>query len=81
MHILENEKISLSLSDKGLITSLKNRATGHEYITYPEEDTWRLILYEGEVGKPLPLKWIGIAGAALGALILLKPKKKGLTKK
>lgn len=61
MHILENEKISLSLSDKGLITSLKNRATGHEYITYPEEDTWRLILYEGEVGKPkvgtMPYCW------------------------
>jgi hypothetical protein len=60
MFKLENDKILLILSDKGLITSFKNKVTGNEYI-YPGEDVWRLFLYEGEPGKPkvgtMPYCW------------------------
>lgn len=40
-------------------------------------DTWQgKIGTVGKGGKALPWEWIGIAGAAVGALILLVPKKK-----
>jgi len=61
MYKLENEKIALTLSDEGAIIGLKNKVTGHEYITYPGGDLWRLFLYEGEPGKPkvgtMPYCW------------------------
>ena len=61
MHILENEKLSLSMTAEGTLASLKNKLTGHEYITHPGGDTWRLFLYEGKPGEPkvgtMPYCW------------------------
>jgi len=61
MYVLENEKVSLTIAETGGIASLKNKATGHEYISCPGGDTWRLFLYEGKPGEPkvgtMPYCW------------------------
>lgn len=51
MTSIENDKIRVVFSEKGLVTSLRNKMTSHEYTTHIG-DTWRIFLYEGKPGAP-----------------------------
>ena len=52
MYELENDKVSFVLSDKGSVKNLINKTTGHEYITFSERDTWKILPFEDEPEKP-----------------------------
>ena len=40
---LSNDRLALSLDERGNLASLRNLATGHEYLTQPGLDLWQII--------------------------------------